>query len=150
MIRKDREITDIQEIEEIINKAKIIRVAMCENNKPYVVPLSFGYKEKSVYIHSSKKGRKIEALKKNNNVTFELDIDTELVESEKACDYSMKFKSVIGFGKTYFISDLKQKKLALDIIMSHYSKGDFFYTPEQIERTCLIRIDIESMTGKKS
>ncbi len=150
MNRKEREITDIQEIEEIINKAKIIRVAMCDNNKPYVVPLNFGYKEKSFYIHSSKKGRKIDILKKNNNVSFELDIDTELVESEKACDYSMNFKSVIGFGKTYFISDLKQKKHTLDIIMSHYSIGYFDYAPEQIERTCLIRIDIESMTGKKS
>jgi hypothetical protein len=62
----------------------------------------------------------------------------------------MKYTSVVGFGKAYFISDLKEKKQALDTIMSHYSKGDFDYSSEQIEKICIIRIDIESMTGKKS
>ena len=150
MNRKDREITDIAEIEGIINKANVIRVAVCENNRPYIIPLNFGYKDKCIYIHSSKKGKKIDILKKNNNISFEVDIDNVLVDSEKACGFSMKYKSVVGFGKAYFISDLKGKKEALDIIMSHYSKGDFDYSSEQIEKICLIRLDIESMTGKKS
>lgn len=150
MNRKDREITDIEEIEKIINNAKLIRVAVCENNRPYIVPLNFGYKEKCIYVHSSKKGMKIDILKKNNNVSFEVDSDHKLVLSDKACDFSMTYKSVIGFGKAYFISNLTQKKQALDIIMAHYSNGIFDYSQEQLEKICIIRIDIESMTGKKS
>jgi len=150
MNRKDREITDIEEIEKIINNAKVIRVAVCENNRPYIVPLNFGYKEKSIYIHSSKKGMKIDILKNNNNVSFEVDSDHELVKSDKACDFSMSYKSVVGFGRAYFISDLNEKKHALDIIMAHYSNGIFDYSVDQLEKICIIRIGIESMTGKKS
>jgi len=150
MNRKDREITDIQKIEEILNRANVMRMAVCDNNSPYIIPLNFGYKDKCMYIHSSKKGMKIDILKKNNNVSFEVDGDHELVLSDKACGFSMKYTSVVGFGKAYFISDLKEKKQALDTIMSHYSKGDFDYSSEKIEKICIIRIDIESMTGKKS
>ena len=150
MNRKDREIKDIQKIEEILNRANVMRMAVCENNLPYIIPLNFGYKDKCIYIHSSKKGMKIDILKKNNNVSFEVDGDHELVLSDKACGFSMKYTSVVGFGKAYFISDLNEKKQALDTIMSHYSKGYFDYSSEKIEKICIIRIDIESMTGKKS
>jgi len=150
MNRKDREITDIKEIEEIINKANVIRMAVCDNNRPYIIPLNFGYKDRCIYIHSSKRGKKIDILKKNNDISFEVDIDHVLVESKKACDFSMKYKSVVGFGKAYFISDLNEKKQALDIIMSHYSNADYDYSLDQIEKICIIRVDIESMIGKKS
>ncbi len=150
MNRKDREITDIREIEEILNRANVMRMAVCDNNSPYIIPLNFGYKDKCIYVHSSKKGMKIDILKKNNNVSFEVDGDHELVLSDKACGFSMKYASVVGFGKAYFISDSKQKKQALDTIMSHYSKGIFDYNSEEIEKICIIRIDIQSMTGKKS
>lgn len=150
MNRKDREITDIKEIEEILNRSNVIRMAVCDNNSPYIIPLNFGYKDKCIYIHSSKKGMKIDILKKNNIVSFEVDGDHELVLSDKACGFSMKYKSVVGFGKAYFISDSNEKKQALDIIMAHYSKGDFDYSLEQIEKIFIFRIDIQSMTGKKS
>ncbi|KYC52409.1 MAG: Pyridoxamine 5'-phosphate oxidase [Candidatus Methanofastidiosum methylothiophilum] len=150
MNRKDREITDIEELEKIINNAKVIRIALCENNRPYIVPLNFGYNKKCIYIHSSKKGMKIDILKKNSDISFEVDINHELVLSEQACGFSMKYESVIGFGKAYFISDSFEKKQALDTIMSHYSEGDFSYSSEEMEKICVIRIDIESMTGKKS
>ncbi|KYC45374.1 MAG: Pyridoxamine 5'-phosphate oxidase [Candidatus Methanofastidiosum methylothiophilum] len=150
MNRSDREITNLNQIEEILAKANILRVALCENNLPYVIPVNFGYKEKSIYIHCAKKGKKIDILTRNNNVSFEVDIDTELVGAENACGCSMKYKSVVGFGKAYFILDSKEKKQALDIIMAHYFKGVFEYSLGEIEKTCLIRIDIDSMTGKKS
>ncbi|MCC7573833.1 MAG: pyridoxamine 5'-phosphate oxidase family protein [Candidatus Methanofastidiosum sp.] len=150
MNRKDREIKNFGEIEKVINKAKVLRLAVCEDNNPYVIPLNFGYKEKCIYIHSSKKGMKIDILKKNNKVSFEIDDGHELVLSKKACDFSMKYISIVGYGKAHFISDSNEKKHALDIIMSHYSEGDFEYSLKELEKICIIRIDIESMTGKKS
>ncbi len=150
MNRKEREITDIHEIEEILHKANILRIALCENDTPHIIPVNFGYNQRAIYIHGSKKGKKIDILNRNNNISFEVEIDTELVRSEKACGYTMKYKSVIGFGKAFFVYDFKEKKKALDTIMSHYSTGFFDYPLEIIEKTCIIRIDIESMTGKKS
>lgn len=150
MNRKDRGIEDLKKIEEILLKSRVLRLALCNNNHPYVVPMNFGYKENHIYIHSSKKGMKIDMLKKNNNVAFEVDTNHELLISDKACGYSMKYESVIGFGKAFLIENNEEKKEALDIIMSHYAKGNFDYSLDEINRISIIRIDIDSMSGKKS
>lgn len=150
MNRKDREINNLNMIEEILNKSKVLRLALCDDNHPYVVPLTFGYNNNHIYIHSSKKGMKIDLLKKNNNVAFEVDINTELVISDKACGFSMKYESVVGFGKAFFIENYEEKKEALNIIMSHYKKGNFDYSLNEIKGVSIIRIDIDSMSGKKS
>ncbi|HPU91246.1 MAG TPA: pyridoxamine 5'-phosphate oxidase family protein, partial [Methanofastidiosum sp.] len=82
MERADKEIKNIHEIEDILNKARIIRLALCEDNIPYVIPLNFGYKNNTIYLHTSKIGKKIDILMKNNYVSFEADIDAELVKSK--------------------------------------------------------------------
>lgn len=150
MNRKEREIKELSLIEEIFKKAKVLRLGLCENNNPYIVPLNFGYKDNHIYLHSSKKGMKIDILKKNNNVAFEVDLDHVLIESHRACGFSMDYESVIGFGRAFFIEDTNQKKEALDIIMAHYSPNKFEYELDELEKVSLIRIDIDSMTGKKS
>lgn len=150
MNRKDRGIEDLKKIEEILLKSRVLRLALCNNNHPYVVPLNFGYKENHIYVHSSKKGMKIDLLKKNNNVAFEVDFDHELVIADKACGFSMKYESVIGFGKAFFVEDQKEKKEAFDIIMSHYSNENFDYSLDKLNGVSIIRIDVVSMTGKKS
>ncbi len=150
MNRKEREIKELSLIEEIFKKAKVLRLGLCENNNPYIVPLNFGYKDNHIYLHSSKKGMKIDILKKNNKVAFEVDFDYALIESHRACGFSMDYESVIGFGRAFFIEDTNQKKEALDIIMAHYSLNKFEYELDELEKVSLIRIDIDSMTGKKS
>jgi len=109
MRRKEKEITDIKSIEEIISKARIFRLAMTLEDNPYVVPLCFGYRARTIYFHSAGQGKKIDILRKNNKVCFEFEVDCELRESDKACNWSMKFRSVIGFGKVSFIEDMEEK-----------------------------------------
>jgi len=147
--RKDREITSRDEIESIINKAFVCRLGMADKNGPYIVPLSFGYRDGSLYFHCARKGRKLDILKKDKRVCFEIDTDHEIVESEKACKWGMKYKSVIGMGNVFFIEDMESKKKALDIIMHHYSGRSFVFEEKEIDRVVIFRIDIESMTGKK-
>ena len=105
MRQKDKEVADITEIENIICKASVCRLGLCENEHPYIVPLCFGYKNNALYFHSAPDGRKLDMLKKNNNVCFEIDIDNDLVKAEKACDCVMKYISVIGFVKVELIDD---------------------------------------------
>lgn len=150
MRRKDKEITDIKSIEEIINKAKVFRLALALNNTPYVVPLCFGYHANTIYFHSAREGKKIDILKKNNRVCFEFDIETELVESEKGCNWSMKYRSVIGFGRVVFIEKLDEKKEALEIIMENYSKRTFQFPENMANATLVAKIDIEQISGKFS
>ena len=151
MRRRDKEITDITEIESIIKRAKVCRIGLSENNFPYVMPLNFGYKDKCLYFHSAKKGKKIEILKQNNNVCFEMDIDHKLKESDSPCDYGMKYSSVIGYGQAFFIEDIEGKREALNILMKHYSdKHSFNFNERMIKRLVIIKVEINQMTGKKS
>jgi nitroimidazol reductase NimA-like FMN-containing flavoprotein (pyridoxamine 5'-phosphate oxidase superfamily) len=149
MRRKDQEINDIATIEEIIRKAQVCRLGLSENGQPYIVPLCFGYKDNTLYFHSAREGKKLEILRKNNNVCFEIDIDQEPVKGKKACNCSMKYRSVIGFGKAELIEDIETKRRALNIIMQNYFEGFFKYPEESVNNTMIIKVEIESITGKK-
>ena len=149
MRRNEREIKDITSIEEIIRKAQVCRLALSENDRPYIVPLCFGYKHNTLYFHTARKGKKLDILSKNNKVCFEIDTDHELVKGKKACNCSMKYRSVIGFGKADLVEDIELKRKALNIIMQNYFEGFFKYPDEAVNNTIIIKVEIESMTGKQ-
>ena len=152
MRRSDKEITDKKVIEEIILRSKVCKLAMCEQNKPYIVPLCFGFKNNTLYFHSAPKGKKIEILKKNPNVCFEFEILTQVIKSAEACKWGMKYRSVIGFGKAGFIDDDDDdlKRQAFDIIMNQYADGSFVYEEALLKSAVIIKVEIHSMTGKQS
>lgn len=149
MRRKDREIKSKEEIESVIRNSLVCRLGMADEDGPYIVPLSFGYADGCLFFHSAKEGRKLDILRKNNKVCFEVDMVGEMVRGDKACDWGMKFESVIGFGKAFIVEDALSKKAALDVIMAHYSTGQFEYDEKKLDRTVVIKVEIESMTGKE-
>ncbi len=150
MRRKDKEIADGAKIESIIRRSTVCRLAMVDENRPYIVPLCFGYKGNLLYFHSARNGRKIDVLKKNNAVCFEFDVDYEPIKADNACEWGMKYESVIGFGKASFVDDVEAKREALDIIMQQYSSGVFTYPDAKLKNTIIIKVEIEHMTGKQS
>lgn len=150
MRRKDKEITEKSALEAIIRKALVCRLGLIDGNRPYVVPLCFGYREEAIYIHGALQGKKMEALRKNGNVCVEFDIDTEIIPSDSACDWGMRFQSVIGFGRAVFLEDRNEKQKALDAIMAHYADPSFAFPDKTLEATAVIKIEIQSMTGKQS
>jgi hypothetical protein len=150
MRRKDREITDIALTEDIIRNSMVCRLGMSRDDQPYVVPLCFAYSDKTLYFHSAGEGLKLEILQQNPNVCVEFDIDQEVIQGDKPCKWSMQYRSVIGFGKASFVEDLEEKRKGLDAIMKHYSGRSFEYVESAIESTCIIKVEIESMTGKNS
>lgn len=119
-------------------------------NKPYIVPLCFGYQDNALYFHSALKGQKIGCTRNNPNVCFEFDLIAETKESENACDWSMKYQSVIGFGKAAFIEDSDEKRQALSTIMAQYSEQQFQFPENKVKATAIIKVEIESTTGKQS
>lgn len=153
MRRRDREIKDQSELESIIGAASVCRLAMSEGDRPYIVPLCFGYKNGNLYFHSAKEGKKLEVLRMNNLVCFEMDIDHELVRAGLPCESEMKYRSVIGFGQASFVNDVEEKRMALDIITRHYSEdnaeGTYVYPEQKLANTVIIKVTIESLTGKK-
>jgi len=142
---------DKQTIESIIEKATVCRIALSKNDMPYVIPLIFGYKDNCLYFHSAPKGRKIDTIKQNPNVCFEMDIDCELVKkTENPCKWDMRYYSVIGFGKASFIDDIEEKREALDIIVTHYSDNSHKYSINEIGKVAIIKVAVDSITWKKS
>lgn len=154
MRRKEQEIKDINEIKEIIRKAKVCRLGLAVDNTPYVVPVNFGYDVEGncLYIHCAKEGRKLDMMKRNNTVCFEMDIDMEISGRENApCNWSTAFRSVIGYGNAFIIEDFDQKKRALDFIMRQYSsESSFEYDKKSVENVGIVKIAITVITGKKS
>ena len=150
MRKKEKEITEVSAIEAIIKKSLVCRLALSDGNFPYIVPLCFGYRDRVLYFHGSLKGKKIDIIRKNQNICFEFDINTEIVKAEDACHWSMKYQSVIGFGKAVLLEDLDEKRKALNIIMSQYSNRTFQFNDATLKGTVVIKTEIESMTGKQS
>ena len=150
MRRSDREITDRNAIEEIIRSAQVCRLGMIDHNTPYIVPLNFGYRNGIFYFHSAREGRKIGILAGGQKVCIEIDGGHELVTSEVACDWGMRYTSIIAFGQPRFIVDPLAKREALAIIMAQYAGAQTFDFPESaITATTVFAVDVESMTGKQ-
>ncbi len=150
MRRKENEISEKSELESIIARSLTCRLALANDNQPYIVPLCFGYKDNKLYFHSADAGRKIDMIGKNNNVCFEFDIDQEIVKHQDVCHWGIKYRSIIGFGKAFIIEDEEQKREMMDIIMNQYSEGQFEYSEDLLEMMVIIKVDIEEMTGKQS
>jgi nitroimidazol reductase NimA-like FMN-containing flavoprotein (pyridoxamine 5'-phosphate oxidase superfamily) len=148
--RKEKEITDIKEIESIIQKSQVCRLALADEGLPYIVPLCFGYKNKMLYFHSAKEGQKIDILRRNRQVCFEFDIDARVRSGKTACAWGMGYKSVIGYGTASLVEDPEEKQKALDIIMRQYSEGEFEYSAKNLAEMLVIKVVISAMTGKKS
>ncbi len=106
MRRIDREIDGIEAIESIIRQAAVCHLGLCDEGSPYVVPLCFGYEDGHLYFHSAQEGRKLEILRKNDRVCFEMDIDQVLVRSEEPFRCSMKYRCVIGSGRALMMAVL--------------------------------------------
>jgi nitroimidazol reductase NimA-like FMN-containing flavoprotein (pyridoxamine 5'-phosphate oxidase superfamily) len=153
MRRKEREITEKELIEEIINKADVCRIALANDNIPYIVTMNFGHisgTEPKLYFHCASEGRKLEMISRNNFVCFEMDTDHEVFKGLKGCDWGMKFRSVIGTGSISIVTEKKEKKAGLDSIMKHYGgNGEFTYDEKVFGRTTVLRLEIKEMTGKK-
>ena len=150
MRRAEREIKDRKGIEEIVRRATVCRLGLCDGHMPYVVPLSFGYEDNCLYFHSAAEGRKIEIIKDNPNVCFEVDLAEEYVGADVPCDWAVKYRSVIGFGTAQLLEGVEEKRRALDVILAHYSDREYEYPPGALDKVVVIRVDVESMTGKQA
>lgn len=150
MRRKDKEIIERNVIDSIIARADVCRLALSGDNNPYLVPLCFGYDGTCLYFHSAGAGRKIDMLRRNPAVCFEMTVDCKPVEGARSCNWTMRFMSVIGFGRVSFIEDADEKRRALGIIFSHYSDAPFAADEPIIEKTLVFRVDITDISGKKS
>jgi len=149
MRRSEREITGRHAIDTIIRQSQVCRLGLSDNGQPYIVPLSFGYDGTSLYFHAAPAGRKADIIKVNNRVCFEFDRVMELVTGEQACNWSMNYKSVIGFGVAELVEEVSAKAAALNCIMRQYSDRDWTFPEPSLGATAVYRIRIDEIGGKE-
>ena len=154
MRRKDREITDLKKIEEIISSCHCCRIGFNDNGQVYIVPLNFGCIFENgkyvFYFHSACEGRKIDLIKENPYVGFELDTNYKLNEADIACGYSARFQSIIGNGKVSLAKDLKEKEKGLLEIMKHNTgKGEWEFSEEMLNSVCVFKLIVENISCKE-
>ncbi|MFX0014092.1 MAG: pyridoxamine 5'-phosphate oxidase family protein [Promethearchaeota archaeon] len=150
--RKEKAITDENEMKQILQSAQYITIAMCKDNQPYLVTLSHGYDPERglLFFHCASDGKKIDYLTSNNVVWGQALID--LGYAQGACDHlyaTTQFK-----GKVSFIQDLEEKRQALiNMIQKLDEKPQMIInkqlTDKSIAKVTIGQIDIEDMTGKK-
>ena len=157
MRRKDREVTELDQIFDIVDRCSVAHVGMVDQGKPYVVALNFGYEKMEnkliLYFHSAKEGRKIKILKENPEVCVQMHCSDELAPGKQGnpCSYGWRYESVVGEGSIEFLEDLQEKTHALNCLMHHAGNTEeVFHFPEtMLAQTCVFRLSIEKPVGKR-
>ncbi len=154
MRRKDREVTDRGEIIAIIKECDVCRLGMTdEEGYAYVVPLNFGLEADddhvTLFFHSAKDGHKLDLMKRDPRVSFEMDCGHELVFSEATGQCTMNFKSVMGRGRISFIDDPEEKLRALRLLTDGYHESHFEFNPKAMPVTAVYKLEVETMTAKR-
>ena len=154
MRKMDREILDKRIYLEIMKSGKFSTISMCRNDEPYIVTLSYGFDaiNNCLYFHSAQKGLKIEFLKENQKVCGTILEDLGYVNGE--CSH--KYRSIVFWGDMTIVEDLDEKKHAFDVMLKHLEdnpsklKERFFKNEESYKNTCLLKLEINLITGKAS
>lgn len=151
-MRKARqEIKDEKVLEEILKGATICRMAMIDGNLPYIIPFNYGYRDGCLFIHSAPHGNKIDLLRKNPEVCFEVEDTIEITTGERACDWSTRYRSVVGYGRVEILSDAASKQQGLEVIMAQHGAPELTeFDPKNLIRMVILKLTITSITGKQS
>jgi len=151
MRRTDREITNQDEIVDVLRRANTIRLGMHNNPYPYVVPLSFGFEncdeQVVIYVHGAKEGLKHTLLDKNNHVCVEADIFHRYAETGTG-GLTTEYESVIGFGTAKVVHGEEAVK-GLDLICTHCGYHGHVYDTTRLSHMRIYKITLSSITGKK-
>lgn len=148
---KNRVLENPRDILNVIQNCNVCYVSMVDqDNKPYVIPMNFGFSENTVLLHSSKHGKKIDILKNKPDVCLVFSTDHQLSwQSEQvACSWSMKYRSVLAYGKVEFVADLAEKEVVFHQFMKNYSPKDFKFSKPSLEEVLVIKVPIDKFEGR--
>ncbi len=152
MRRKDREIKDPGQIRAVLERARVLHLGLYDGEYPYVVPMHYGFTlgdgTLTLYVHCAKEGRKLELLRRDGRVFFEIDTDEALLPAGTACAWGARYASVMGRGRASVVADAEEKCRALALLMKTQTGGDWSFTPGMAAAVTVLRIDAEEYTAK--
>ena len=155
MRRADRAVTDRERILQVIESCECCRVGFSCPEGAYIVPLNFGYAVRegkyTLYFHSAHEGRKIEAIRQNPRVAFEMDCAVEVyaADAETPCTYSCRFESVMGEGRARLLETHADKAAALNAIMRQQAGREFAFFEAMTAAVAVIAVEVDGLTAKR-
>lgn len=152
LTRREREITDIEKITEILKKEKVIHIALTDGDEPYVVPMNYGFTMEdgklTIYLHGATEGKKLDLMRANPKVFFSVESDIKAFAGQVACQYGTSYYSVMGKGIATILEDVEDKKRCLSIFMKSQTGLDFEFNNRMVSAVAVIKIDVLSFTAK--
>ena len=153
MTKRERQVTDEKQILQILDTGKVLHLGLAVNNEPYVVPMNYGYTMENgkltVYMHSALRGKKLDMIRENPNVFFEIDCDLQpFGEGDIPCQYGMVYSSIMGKGKATIVEDVEEKMAAMSALMKTQTNKDFAFNERLVSIVAVIRIDVAEYTAK--
>lgn len=152
MTKRERQITDENQIKAILDSAGVLHLGLSVNDEPYVVPMNYGYTMENgklvLYLHSALRGKKLDMLRANPRVFFEMDCDRVPFEGKLPCQYGLAYSSVMGRGTARIVEDVEEKKQAMTILMKTQTQKDFTFEDRLVSIVAVIRIDVAEYTAK--
>lgn len=151
--RRELEITDMNEIIGILDRAKIVHVGMVDGDMPYVVPMNYGYTMEdgklTLYLHGATTGRKLDIIRTNPKVFIEIDTDIVPFKGEAACQYGVAYSSVMGEGIAELVEDPEGKMAGLGVLMKTQTGREFEFVPKMVAGVTVIKINVSEFTAKR-
>ena len=145
-------VTDPEQIRHILDAGKVLHLGLSVNDEPYVVPMNYGYTMEDgkliLYLHSAVRGKKLEMIRANSKVFFEIDCDRMPFEGRVPCQYGMVYSAVMGRGKATIVEDVEAKMQAMSILMKTQTGKDFTFNERLMTIVAVIRIDVTEYTAK--
>ena len=152
LTKRERQVTDPQQILHILDTGKVLHLGMAVDNEPYVVPMNYGYQMEDgklvLYLHSAVQGKKLDMLRANSKVFFEIDCDLMPFEGRVPCQYGLVYSSIMGRGTARIVDDVEEKKQAMTILMKTQAGKDFTFEDRLVSIVAVIRIDVAEYTAK--
>ncbi len=149
---REKLVTDMDEIVKILDNSKVVHVGMIDGDKPYVVPMNYGYTledgKLTLWLHCAKRGRKLNVLRANNKVFFEMECGIQPFEGDIACRYGISYSSIMGRGTAEIVEDVEVKKAALSHLMKAQTGMDFEFEDKMASIVSIIKIDTIEFTAK--
>lgn len=150
--RGERAMDQRAQQEELLRLCKVCRLALCDGDRPYLVPLNYGYSWDGsglrLYFHSAREGRKLDLLRRSPRACFEVDDGGELTAGETACQHGWAYRSLIGEGAVRFLHG-EEKRQGLEILMAHQTgRRDWAFEEKACQAVAVFCLEVSHLSGK--
>ena len=152
LTRREREVTDINEILKILDKSKIVHIGLIDGDEPYVVPMNYGYtyenEKLTLYLHGATEGKKLDIMRVNPKVFFSVECDVEPFNGTVACQYGTSYSSIMGKGNARILETPEEKMQGLTLFMKTQTGLDFDFNERLVSAVSVIKIEVSEFTAK--